>query len=62
MEQMPNLKYVNAYHFFSVRTLILKFPKFKYDCAAKTIGTPFVAAVLPENGRRPSPGTIVTGS
>ena len=55
-------KYINVEQFSSVRQLTLKFPKSKYDRAAMTIDTPFVAAVLPENRCRPSPGTIVTGS
>ena len=59
---MAKSKYVNVEQFSSARKLALKFPKSKYDRAAMTIDTPFVAAVLPENRCRPSPGTIVTGS
>ena len=59
---MAKSKYVNLEQFRSVRKLPLKFPKSKYDRAALTIDTPFVAAVPPENRCRPSPGTILTGS
>ena len=59
---MAKSKYVNLEQFRSVRKLTLKFPKSKYDRAALTIDTPFVAAVPPENRCRPSPGTILTGS
>ena len=59
---MTKSKYVNVEQFSSVRKLTLKFPKSKYDCAAITTGTHFVAAVPPENRSKPSPGTIVPGS
>ena len=41
-------KYINVEQFSSVRQLTLKFPKSKYDRAAMTIDTPFIAAVPPE--------------
>ena len=41
---MTKSKYVNVEQYSSVRKLTLKLPKSKYDRAAITIGTPFVAA------------------
>ena len=45
---MAKSKYVNVEQFSSARKLALKFPKSKYDRAAMTIDTPFIAAVPPE--------------
>ena len=59
---MAKSRYVNVEQFSSVRKLTLKIPNSKYDRAAMTIDTPTITAIPPENGCRPSPGTIVTGS
>ena len=45
---MAKSKYVNLGQFSSVRKLTLTYPKSKYDRAAMTIDTPFIAAVPPE--------------
>ena len=46
---MAKSKYVNVGQFSSVRKLTLTYPKSKYDRAAMTIDSPFVAAVPPES-------------